>query len=430
MESLRAGPNPHLPYTKPESLMADHASPMHEIRLGLCRRAVEHARSGSSDLAPGTMYNDVSAYTDPQRHALEMRRLFREMPQVVCLSSELPRAGSYRLFDDLGVPILVTRGQDGKPHAFLNICPHRGARLVREAEGCRNRHTCRFHGWTFDSEGRAATVPQEKHFCGPLDEHKRLLACPAAERHGLVFVQATPGADMDLDAHLGTFAAELERLDLGRARRVGEQALETPCNWKYALDTYFENYHFATLHRNSLAPITLLGSMLHDAWGPHHRVVFPPREVRDWARRPESEWLVDTFGSPYFIFPNTIVFVGSLRPELSYVTRFSLYPRGVGELVTRMAIYSPDGDLSESVRAEIMGAFSSIVSLVQHEDYSVTGESWTNLLALPKGSNVVYGRQELAVQHAHRWFCRVLDLPEPRVELPAAGTKIEARKRA
>jgi carnitine monooxygenase subunit len=409
--------------------MAGHAHEQHEIRLELCRRAVAHARAGTTDLAPGTMYNDVSVYTDPARLALETEKLFRGMPQVVCLSSELPAPGSFRTFDDLGVPMFVKRGTDGQVRAFLNICPHRGARLVREAEGCARRHTCRFHGWSFDAQGRAGVVPQEKHFCGPLAQHKQLFECPAAERHGLVFVQATPGATMDLDGHLGTFGSMLELLDLDVARKVADETLVTSCNWKYALDTYFENYHFPVLHRNSLGPITLHGSMLHDTWGPHHRVVFPSREVGEWADKPESEWLVDTFGSPYFVFPNTIIFVGSLRPDLSYVTKFSLYPQGVGGLLTRMSIYSPTGDISDAVRAEVQEAFRSIVALVQYEDYDVTGESWTNFLAMPPGSRIVYGRQELAVQHAHRWFARKLGVPEPDV-VPAEAPAPEVRLRA
>jgi phenylpropionate dioxygenase-like ring-hydroxylating dioxygenase large terminal subunit len=395
--------------------MAGHAAQMHQIRLSLCRRAVEHARKGSTDTAPGTMYNDVSVYTDPERHALELRKLFHEMPQVVCLSVDLPQPGSFRLFDDLGVPIVVQRGMDGVVRAFLNICPHRGARLVREGEGCAKRHTCRFHGWTFDTQGRAGTVPQEKHFFGPIADHKQLVEVPAAERHGLVFVQATPGSTMDLDAHLGAFGAELDMLDLDHAERVREADLHAGCNWKYALDTYFENYHFATLHKDSIGPLFVNNLILHDTWGPHHRVVFPPRETWEWTKKPESEWLIDTLGTPYFIFPNTIVYNGSLRPESAYLTLFRIYPRGVGELVTCTAIYAPGGARSETHRREVHEALTGILALVQNEDYDVTSESWKNFLALPKGSRVVYGRQELAVQHVHRWFARALGVPEPEV---------------
>jgi len=395
--------------------MAGHARDMHDIRLGLCRRMVEHARNGTTDVAPGVMFNDVSVYTDPNRLEMEMQQLFHGMPQVVCLSSDLPEPGSYRLFDDTGVPIFVVRGKDGAVRAFLNICRHRGARLVRDAEGRASRFTCRFHGWTFDTQGCTGAVPQDAHFCSAIGKYKHLISCPAAERHGLVFVKTVPDSSMGIDAHLGAFGAELEKLDLDEARKVCDGDLVVTCNWKYALDTYFENYHFAALHKNSLAPLFPNTMSLYDTWGPHHRLVFPPREAWDWMKKPESQWQIDTISTPYFIFPNTIVYLGSLKPDQAYVTTFRLYPRGVGETVTRMTTYAPHGVDSAEYRAEVESAFRALVKLVHDEDYSVTGESWRNFGFMPKGSNVVYGRQELAVQHAHQWFAKSLGVPEPDV---------------
>src|SRR5579859_1690362 len=111
--------------------MTENAEYMHLIRRDLCRRAVVHAQSGTTDLAPDMMHNDIAAYVDPDQHAREFQRLFHEMPLVACLSSDLPETGSYRLFDEAGLPIVVVRGKDQVVRAFLNICPHRGARLVR-----------------------------------------------------------------------------------------------------------------------------------------------------------------------------------------------------------------------------------------------------------------------------------------------------------
>jgi nitrite reductase/ring-hydroxylating ferredoxin subunit len=398
-----------------DEVVRDSGREMYEVRLGLCRRMVEHARQGTTDLAPGVMFNDVTAYTDPLRLEQETQCLFRDLPQVVCLSSDLADRGSFRVFDELDVPIVVVRGQDGVVRAFLNICTHRGARLVRESHGTARGFTCRFHGWTFDSTGRARTLPQEKHFCGAVDERKHLVPCPAAERHGLVFVRPVPDSSMDVDEFLGDFGPELARLGLARAQRVSERELGVTCNWKYALDTYFENYHFATLHKSTLAPLFPNNMSLYDTWGPHHRLVFPSRAVWDWVEQPESEWLVDTIGTPYFIFPNTILYSGSLRPDQAYVTRFQLFPRGVGQTLTRMAIYAPTGVTSETDRAEIEAAFDGIVGLVRDEDYSVTGESWRNFHHLPAGATLAYGRQELAVQHLHRWIARTLGVAGPRV---------------
>ena len=109
------------------------AERLHQTRLGLGRPIVGHIRNGTSDLADAPMRNDVSVHTDPGRHALERKTLFRETPVVACLSSDIREPGAFRTFDETGVPIVVTRGRDGEVRAFLNVCLHRGARLVRES---------------------------------------------------------------------------------------------------------------------------------------------------------------------------------------------------------------------------------------------------------------------------------------------------------
>jgi carnitine monooxygenase subunit len=396
--------------------MTGHEREMHQVRLDLCRRLVEHARNRTTDVAAGVMFNRVSTYTDPVRYEAEMQKMFRGMPVVACLSTDLPGPGSFRLFEDVGVPIVVMRGMDNEVRAFLNICRHRGARLVRENEGSRKRFSCRFHGWTYDTQGRVGGVAQEAHFCGAIDDFKSLIPCPAAERHGLVFVQATPNSTMDIDAHLGTFGAELAKLDLDSHKRVCAQDVKATCNWKYAFDTYFENYHFAFLHRNSIAPLFVNDVMLYDTWGPHHRVVFPPKDINDWARKPESEWLVDTLATPYFVFPNTVIYCGALTPDKLYVNMMRMFPRGVGNLVTHVETYGPAAvaDTPE-YQAEAASSLEAIIRLVQDEDYDVTSESWMNFLSLPPDERVVYGRQELALQHSHQWFARAAGYPVPEV---------------
>jgi carnitine monooxygenase subunit len=362
------------------------------------------------------MFNRVSAYTDPARYEAEMQKMFRGMPVVACLSTDLPGPGSFRLFEDVGVPMVVMRGMDNEVRAFLNICRHRGARLVRETQGSRKRFSCRFHGWTYDTQGRVGGVAQEAHFCGAIDDFKNLIPCPAAERHGLVFVQATPNSTMDIDAHLGTFGAELAKLDLDSHKRVCAQDLEATCNWKYAFDTYFENYHFSFLHRNSIAPLFVNDVMLYDTWGPHHRVVFPPKDINEWTGKPESEWLVDTLPTPYFVFPNTVIYCGALTPDRLYVNMMRMFPRGVGNLITHVETYGPAAlaDTPE-YQAEAASSLEAIIRLVQDEDYDVTSESWKNFLSLPTDERVVYGRQELALQHSHQWFARAAGYPVPEV---------------
>jgi nitrite reductase/ring-hydroxylating ferredoxin subunit len=382
--------------------VSGHEQDLRELRRGLFHRVMAHARAGSADLAPGAMHVEAATYVDPDRYAAEHQRLFRETPLVACLSSDLAEPGSYRAFDDAGAPMIVLRGKDGQIRAFLNICPHRGARVVREAAGVASRFTCRFHGWTFDTTGQAIGVPQEALFCGEIDAQKHLVPCPAEERHGLVFVQATPNSRMDLDAHLGALGPELDRLDLDQARSAADTVFETTANWKYALETFFESYHLPSLHKETLANNFAAGLWLYDNWGPHHRLVFPHRQVFDLVERPEAEWPIDTLGVNYFVFPNTMIFVGSLSPEQSFVTLSQIYPRGVGRVDTRMTICAPRGVNSPEHLAEVNAMLGAMRDPVEAEDYAVTAEAWSSLEHLPAGTKFAYGRAEVALQNFHR----------------------------
>src|SRR4051812_33017864 len=75
---------------------------------------------------------EVERYTSPSRLEAEKRVLFRRLPIIVGRESDLPEPGRFFTHDAAGVPLLVTRDAAGKVHAMLNVCRHRGTRLVFE----------------------------------------------------------------------------------------------------------------------------------------------------------------------------------------------------------------------------------------------------------------------------------------------------------
>jgi phenylpropionate dioxygenase-like ring-hydroxylating dioxygenase large terminal subunit len=379
-----------------------HEAVLHALRRDLTGRIVAMARQGTTHEAPGVMDVDVAFFLDPALYAREHRKLFRETPLPACLSTEIAEPGSFVTFDDTGVPIVVVRGRDGEVRAFLNVCPHRGARVVRSDSGKASRFTCRFHGWTFDTAGAVVGVPNEAQFCGEIGDRKHLVSCPAEERHGLVFVQATPGGTMDLDAHLGDFGAELEALGLKRASLVLTDEVHSDANWKYTLDTYFENYHLPALHRDTFANVFAHNLCLLETWGPHQRFTFPQRSIHDWMHKPEAEWDIDSLPAQHFLFPNSVITLGSVSPSGSLVSIHRVFPSAVDRLTTKVAMYAPHGVKSPEHRAEIETSFQAIMRAVRDEDYSVTSEAQRGLSALPAGTRFPVGRQEIGTQNFHR----------------------------
>ncbi|MGE3691213.1 MAG: aromatic ring-hydroxylating dioxygenase subunit alpha [Novosphingobium sp.] len=377
---------------------AEHA--LRALRRELAGPLVDNVRRGETALSPGVLQEDIAFYLDPARFEREHRALFRALPILACLSVDLPGPGTFRTFDEAGAPMLLTRGKDGRVRAFLNICPHRASRVVREPSGKASRFTCRFHGWTFDANGACIGVPDEANFCGEIGDQKRLTECPAAERHGMIFVRSAPGPEIDLEAHFGSFDRDFAALGIEQAEIVHCDDLHVEANWKYGLDTFFETYHLNSLHRETFkglfSPICVF-----DTSGPHHRYTFSPLGIADWPAVPESDWDVDLIPLQYFLFPNTIVSVGSTSPSGLTVNIHQIFPSAADRFVSRLSYCALGGIKSDEHRAEVDAAYLRARSALVDEDYSVAAESHRGLLALPAGSLLPVGRQEIGVQNFH-----------------------------
>jgi phenylpropionate dioxygenase-like ring-hydroxylating dioxygenase large terminal subunit len=286
--------------------------------------------------------------------------------------------------------------------------------VVREESGKANRFTCRYHGWTYDTLGKPVGVPSEQFFCGKIGD-RQLTECPTEERHGMIFVLAQPGGTMDLDAHLGDFGEELERLDFSASKPVAEQKFQSSSNWKFAMDTYLESYHLPSLHGDTFANVFESNLFLLDMFGPHYRFTFPHKGLEKWIGRPEKKWPIDVLPLTYFLFPNTIIAVGSVSASGSSFTTHRLFPTAVGAMYANVRMYALSGIKSPDHLSEMKSNFEKIKAAAQDEDYAVTGESWASLRELPEGSEFVLGRHEIGVQTFHHNIASALDM-EPNLD--------------
>lgn len=393
--------------TAPSPLLDKADTPLRTLRRKLAPPLVEMARRGETAMSADARLDDVSFFIDEAQFVRERQAFFREMPLVACLSSELPEPGSFRTFDDAGVPMLITRARDGEVRAFLNICPHRASRIVRDECGKASRFTCRFHGWTFDTTGKALGIPEEPMFCGKIDEQKSLHQCPAEERHGFVFVKTVPGSAIDLDEFLGELDRDLAVIGMENAEIVHSDTLQVPANWKYGLDTFFETYHLNSLHRETFkglfSPVNVF-----DTFGPHHRYTFAPLNLSEWVNMDQSEWNLDAIPLQYFLFPNTIISVGSTSKTGLAVNVHQILPSAVGHFASRLSYCAVGGVQSAEHRAEIDAAYATTRQALVNEDYSVVGESFPGFSALPAGTKLPTGRQEIGVQNFHANVERLL----------------------
>ena len=242
--------------------------------IDLTRRALEAGtRQGDRPGAPQQHTVDAREYTSLERHDRD-RAMLMASPQLVGYVSELPRPGAYCTKTVMGRSILLTRTSEGSVKAFDNVCLHRQSQV---ATGCgiAKRFTCPYHAWTYDNTGRLVALPGREGFPEMTLKSDGLTELPAAEFAGFLWVALDPGATLDVAAHLGPLADELDSWGIGRWSPLGEKVLDSPINWKLAVDTFAENYHFATVHRQTFATIARSNCTVFDAYGPHHRLIFP-----------------------------------------------------------------------------------------------------------------------------------------------------------
>ncbi|MBW0013460.1 SRPBCC family protein [Mycobacterium sp.] len=370
--------------------------------IDLTRRALKLARDQATDLAPTQHEVDAREYTSIQRHERD-RALLLSSPQLVGYVSELPAPGAYCTKTVMGRSILLTRTSDGSVRAFDNVCLHRQSQV---ATGCGNakRFTCPYHAWTYDNAGRLLSVPGREGFPDVAVKSVGLTELPAAEFAGFLWVALAPGATLDVAAHLGPLADELDSWGIGRWSPLGEKVLYSAINWKLAVDTFSENYHFATVHRQTFATIARSNCTVFDAYGPHHRLIFPLNAILELDDVPEEQW--DPFHNMvviYALFPNIVLSVTIANGEL-----FRIYPGDrPGRSITVHQNSTPLDVSQESVAAGAQAVFDYAHATVRDEDYRLAERLQANLESGAR-AHLLFGRNEPGLQHRHITWAEAL----------------------
>src|SRR5438132_13955344 len=101
-------------------------------------------------------------------------------------------------------PVILTRDGEGRLHALLNMCRHRGNRVVRCDDGNAKRFMCSYHGWTYRNDGSLEHVPGETEaYYDALDKSSLGLIAARVETYaGLVFATGADDAPRH-EGHLG-----------------------------------------------------------------------------------------------------------------------------------------------------------------------------------------------------------------------------------
>lgn len=234
-------------------------------------------------------------FTDERIFALEQERIFRGPHwSFAALETELPEARSFKSTYIGDTPVVVTRDGDGKLHAWVNRCAHRGALVCRDRRGKADAFTCVYHQWAYDAVGNLKGVPFRRGVAGqggmPADfdmKAHNLTPLRVAAYRGLIFVTfATEGTVEPLEQYLGTeVCAMLDRIFARPVELLGDERQVMHGNWKLYSENTRDAYHGSLLHlfhaTFGLYRSTQKGYCRMDTHGRHSLLVATKDEAKD-----------------------------------------------------------------------------------------------------------------------------------------------------
>lgn len=276
----------------------------------------EAARKAPPKAFPTLPEIPAGRYTDPRFYELEMQHIWRKTWLLAGHLDELPEVGSFRKWENIGQPIFLLRTRTGV-NAFYNSCRHRGGAVVFEESGRRSGLlTCKYHGWSYDHDGKLKGIRDPEDFRG-VDPKCRSLINIRCEMYGkFIFINLDDNAP-SLKEWLGPFAQEWEQFQFDKCRLAQRHIFDLECNWKVVMEANTEVYHIKNIHAKTV------GYYLDDRQNvnmlyPHgHGRMFAPRmegyaHITGVSRKPGTA-TIDTVGEiprsgtlSYNVFPNWV----------------------------------------------------------------------------------------------------------------------------
>lgn len=191
------------------------------------------------------------AYIAPAFYERERAAIFWDQWVYAGRAEHWNEPGAFRVLDIAGESIIVVRDKDGALYGHVNLCRHRGSRLLCGAGTLRGAIRCPYHGWSYASSGELVATPFIDARDVPEDAH-RLYPAAVSEWGGFVFVHLTPAHAKEpgriLEDQLGRMPVRLSHYPLAELRVGKTIEYEVRANWKVLLENYNECYHCAGIH--------------------------------------------------------------------------------------------------------------------------------------------------------------------------------------
>jgi phenylpropionate dioxygenase-like ring-hydroxylating dioxygenase large terminal subunit len=184
------------------------------------------------------------------------------------------------------------------------------------------------------------------------------------------------------------------------------------CNWKLAVDTFGETYHFPSLHKNTIN-LGFHGNVsCYETFGRNHRFLLCRRAIDTMRNLPKEQWNIAVATLPaYYLFPNI-----QLLPTVDGCFLIRIYPHegNPKRHTSRITFFLRRGvtemsQVSEARAAQERTLAQMFAAIIRDEDYvmSASQQSTANSGALQE---VIFGRNERPLHHYHNTYRAALGM--------------------
>jgi phenylpropionate dioxygenase-like ring-hydroxylating dioxygenase large terminal subunit len=165
-------------------------------------------------------------YSQGDAFQAEKRTVFSTQSLPLCAEDQVARPGDFVSATVGGWSVFAVRDKEGAVRVLRNACRHQNMQVVSAPAGNCETFRCRFHGWTYDLQGRFLSAPPPVAPKDTQSSDLHLASLPSTIASGIVFFSLT-GAPAPVD--IGALPAPSRAYG-------GTLVTEIACNWKVCVE--------------------------------------------------------------------------------------------------------------------------------------------------------------------------------------------------